>query len=73
MPGSPTVQTPRNVLIFQLQSALDQLRQASDHEQSDCLLKVVQSIVGDGDRRDKPILNYTTTGANPNDPVIANK
>jgi len=45
MPGSPTVQTPRNVLIFQLQSALDQLRQASDHEQSDCLLKVVQSIV----------------------------
>jgi hypothetical protein len=26
-----------------------------------------------GDRRDKPILNYTTTGANPNDPAIMNK
>jgi hypothetical protein len=27
----------------------------------------------DGDRQDKPILNYTTTGANPNDPAMVNK
>jgi hypothetical protein len=26
-----------------------------------------------GDRQDKPILNYTTTGANPNDPAMVNK
>jgi hypothetical protein len=28
---------------------------------------------GDGDRQDKPILNYTTTGANPNDPAMVKK
>ena len=31
------------------------------------------STVVEEDRRDKPILNYTTTGANPNDHAMVNK